>query len=49
MSGTSQEEDSVSYGMNILFNGAKHEFRTDENSSYLNLLRSVYGVGVGTR
>jgi hypothetical protein len=35
--------------MSIFYGGSKYEYRTDERTDYLDLLRSVYGDRLRTR
>ena len=47
----SQDEDSVrsEYDVSIFYAGSKYEYRTDERTDYLDLLRNVYGDRLRTR
>ena len=47
----SHDENSVrsEYEVSIFYGGSKYEYRTDERTDYLNLLRSVYGDRLRTR
>ena len=47
----SQDEDSVrsEYDISIFYAGSRYDYRTDESTDHVNLLRSVYGERLRTR